>query len=213
MSSQADPTYPDAPALTSQAALRRLIDGNARFVRGESRFTGMRPEALAELAKGQQPFATVLGCADSRVPPELIFDAVLGELFVVRVAGNVLSPEVAGSIQYAGTHLRTPLFVVLGHESCGAVQAALATRLEGVQHRSRIQILVDNILPAIQHVDAALRPEEQLARAVEANVRWHVRQLREFPEAQARIAAGDDVQLVGAIYDIASGHVRFLEAD
>ena len=127
------------PPVSAQEALRRLADGNARFLRGESRFTGMRREDLDRLATGQQPFATILGCADSRVPPELIFDAVLGELFVIRVAGNVLSAEVAGSMQYAGAHLRTPLFVVLGHEGCGAVTAAIESQFEGVQHRSRIQ--------------------------------------------------------------------------
>ncbi len=144
--------------VTADEALRRLIDGNARFLRGESRFTDMRPEMLADLAKGQQPFATILGCADLRVPPELIFDAILGELFVVRVAGNVLSPEVAGSFQYAGVHLRTPLFVVLGHEGCGAIQAALASRFLGVQHRSRIQILLDSIMPALQDMDGDFPP-------------------------------------------------------
>jgi carbonic anhydrase len=198
--------------ITADEALHRLIDGNARFLRGESRFAGMRPEMLAELSKGQQPFATVLGCADSRVPPELIFDAILGELFVVRVAGNVLSPEVAGSFQYAGVHLRTPLFVVLGHEGCGAIQAALESRFLGIQHRSRIQILLDSIMPALQDVDAALPPYEQLARAVEANVRWTMRQILESPEGKARVAAGE-YKLVGAVYDIASGRVRFLESD
>ncbi len=91
-----------ANTVAAAEALHLLIEGNARFRRGEASFTGMRPDALAKLAKGQRPFATILGCSDSRVPPELIFDAVLGELFVIRVAGNVLSPEIAGSLQYAG---------------------------------------------------------------------------------------------------------------
>jgi carbonic anhydrase len=198
------------PALSADEALRRLVAGNERFLRGEARFTGMRREVLADLARGQQPYATILGCSDSRVPPELIFDAVLGELFVVRVAGNVLSPEIAGSLQYAGAHLRTPLFVVLGHEGCGAVSAALGSRLEGVQHRSRIQILVESILPAIPEVDPRLSQEQQLARAVEANVRWSLRQIRESPEGQARLAEGW-MRLVGAIYEIDTGRVRFLD--
>jgi carbonic anhydrase len=199
------------PPVSADEALRRLIEGNGRYLRGESRFTGLRPEMLDELATGQRPFATILGCADSRVPPELIFDAVLGELFVVRVAGNVLSPEVAGSLQYAGSHLQTPLFVVFGHEGCGAVQAALQSRLLGVQHRSRIQILVASIVPAIEGVDASLPPQEQLARAVEANVRWQLGVIRDSPEGQARAAAGD-FKLVGAIYDLRSGRVRWMEA-
>src|ERR1051325_10740535 len=96
--------------LTADLALARLIAGNERFLRGESRHAATPRETLADLAKGQRPFATILGCSDSRVPPEWIFDAGLGELFVIRVAGNVLSAEVAGSLQYAGAHLQTPLF-------------------------------------------------------------------------------------------------------
>ena len=87
----------------------------------------MQKEILADLAQGQHPYATILSCSDSRVPPELIFDAGLGELFIIRVAGNVISAEVAGSLQYAGRHLHTPLFVVLGHTNCGAVAAAINT--------------------------------------------------------------------------------------
>jgi carbonic anhydrase len=102
------------PSYTADEALARLVAGNERFVRGEARFPTVQKEILAALAKGQRPYATVLGCSDSRVPPELIFDAGFGELFIVRVAGNVISPEVMGTLQYAGVHLRTPLFVVLG---------------------------------------------------------------------------------------------------
>jgi carbonic anhydrase len=129
---------------------------------------------------------------------------------VVRVAGNVISGEVAGSLQYAGSHLHTPLFVVLGHEGCGAVQAALATRAHGTQHRSRIHILVENILAGLGEVDQEASPEAQLSQAVEQNVRWAVRQIAESPEGRARIAEGE-MRLVGAIYEIASGRVRFLE--
>src|SRR3954464_4799459 len=127
-------------AVRADDALRFLVEGNARFQRGEARLTGMRPDVLAKLAKGQKPFATILGCSDSRVPPELIFDAVLGELFVIRVAGNIMSGEIAGSLQYAGVHLQTPLFVVLGHSGCGAIHAGLSYRSSGIRHQSRIQI-------------------------------------------------------------------------
>jgi len=116
------------PDISADEALHRLIDGNERFLRGKAHSDGLQRETLAELARGQHPFATILGCSDSRVPPEWIFDAGLGELFVARVAGNVLSPEVAGSLQYAGVHLQTPLMVVLSHEGCGAIQAALETK-------------------------------------------------------------------------------------
>src|SRR5688572_8509338 len=132
--------------MTADQALARLIEGNERFLRGEARFPTVQKEILADLAKGQSPYATILCCSDSRVPPELVFDAGFGELFVIRVAGNVYSPEVAGSLQYAGRHLQTPLFVVLGHTKCGAVHAALDTKLQNAHHHSRIQILVDSIV-------------------------------------------------------------------
>src|SRR6187200_3611753 len=140
---------PPPQGLTSDEALARLREGNERFIRGEARFPTIQKEILAELAKGQQPYATILGCSDSRVPPELVFDAGFGELFIVRVAGNVVSPEVMGTLQYAGVHLRTPLFVVLGHEGCGAVQAALAAKFQGARDRSRIERLLENITPGL----------------------------------------------------------------
>src|SRR5258707_2212606 len=105
-------------------ALTRLMEGNARFLRGESRFTRGSKEVLADLVKDQHPFAAILGCSDSRVPPELIFDAEFGDLFVIRVAGNVGWPEVLGSLPNPGTHLKKRLFMVVGHEGAGAVQAA-----------------------------------------------------------------------------------------
>ena len=120
-------------------SLKRLKDGNARFVRGRARFPTVQKEVLAELAKKQQPYATILGCSDSRVPPELIFDAGFGELFIIRVAGNVLGPSILGTLQYAASHLRTQLFVVLGHEGCGAVKAALADRKSTRLNSSHIQ--------------------------------------------------------------------------
>jgi carbonic anhydrase len=178
------------PDISADEALQRLIDGNQRFLRGEPHLGGVPRETLAELACGQHPFATILGCSDSRVAPETIFHVGLGELFVVRVAGNVLSPEVAASIQYAGAHLQTPLLVVLGHEGCGAIQAALATKYEGVQQRSRIQLLVDTILPALDGLDPDLPPPERLAQAVEINVRWTLRTILESPEGQVRQAEG-----------------------
>jgi carbonic anhydrase len=196
--------------ITAGEALRRLLDGNERFLRGEARFAGFHRDRVADLVGGQQPFATILGCSDSRVAPEVIFDASLGELFVIRVAGNVLSNEVAGSLQYAGSHLGTPLIVVLGHEGCGAIQAALASRDEDVQHRSRIQSLVDSLLPGLQGVDPGLPPADRLSRAVESNVRWAVRQIEESPEGQARKAEGW-MRIVGAIYEIETGRVRVLE--
>jgi carbonic anhydrase len=201
----------DPPDISADEAHERLIDGNGRFLRGEARSPGLQRETLAELARGQHPFATILGCSDSRVPPEWIFDAGLGELFVVRVAGNVLSPEVAGSLQYAGAHLRTPLFVVLGHEGCGAIQAALETKYRGVRQRSRIQLLVDSILPALTGLDPRLPPPVRLEQAVELNVRRTVRTILESPEGKGRLAKGR-MKTIGAVYEIQTDRVRFLDA-
>jgi len=201
---------PDPVVLRSAAelGLQKLIEGNQRFMLGEARFPTVCKDTLANLAKEQKPFATILGCSDSRVPPELIFDADFGELFIVRVAGNVISPEVMGSLQYAGAHLRTPLFVVLGHDGCGAVKAALQYKLDGVQLRSRIQMLVDGILPGLCDLGQDVSNSESLGAAIEANVRWSMRQILESPEGQNAIKAG--AKLVGAVYEIVNGHVRFL---
>ena len=196
--------------LTPDAALRRLKAGNARFVGGRTRFPTMQKEVLAELARGQQPYATVLGCSDSRVPPELVFDAGFGELFVIRVAGNVLGSSTLGTLQYAGSQLATPLFVVMGHEGCGAVKAALATKIAGAAQKSRIAALLENIVPALEGLDASRPPDALLRAAVEANVRHTVRELRNTPEGKARLAGGS-IKLVGAVYDLRSGRVRFLE--
>jgi len=204
MSSSAEPT------VSADKALLRLKGGNERFVSGTARFPTMQNQILADLAKGQNPYATILSCSDSRVPPELIFDAGFGELFIIRVAGNVFSPEVAGSLQYAGRHLRTPLFIVLGHTHCGAVAAALDTLLRGSRHHSRIQLLVDCILPALLDLDTRLTPEMMRAQGIEANVRWSMRQILESPEGRERQTEGH-MKLVGAIYELETGRVRFLE--
>ena len=194
---------------TAAEALARLTAGNERFVQGLARFPTVQKEILAELAKGQRPYATIIGCSDSRVPPELVFDAGFGELFIVRIAGNVVSPEVMGTLQYAAVHLHTPLFVVLGHKGCGAVQAALATMEGAPRERARIALLLENLLPGLQTVDPNLPPHNRLDAAVEANVRWSMHQLRDTPEGRARMAEGI-VKLVGAVYELETGRVRFL---
>ena len=198
------------PGVTAAEALQRLVDGNQRFLRGEPRSRGIPRETLAELARGQRPFAAILGCSDSRVSPEMIFDAGLGELFVIRVAGNVLSPEVAGSMQYAASHVQVPLLVVLGHEGCGAIQAALETKYHEVRQLSRIQLLVDSILPNLDGLDADLPPAERLAQAVELNVRQTLRTILASPEGMARQADGS-LKFLGAIYEIETGRVRLID--
>lgn len=190
-------------------ALRRLIEGNERFVRGEARAQTANPADLVQLAEGQHPFAAILGCSDSRVPPELIFDQGFGDLFIVRVAGNVASAETLGSLGYALKHLRVPLFVVLGHERCGAVQAALQAKLRGPSERGNIAELLDAIIPGLEDVDATTTPDVQMRQAVEANVHWTLQQLRSAPGAQLPLAEGQ-VQLAGAVYELATGRVRFV---
>jgi carbonic anhydrase len=195
---------------SAEAALARLVAGNARFVGGTARFPTVQKEVLASLAKRQNPYATILGCSDSRVPPELVFDAGFGELFTVRVAGNVVLPAVAGTLQYAGVHLATPLFVVLGHDRCGAVEAALAAKLRGVRQKSRIEVIIQSMLPSLADVNLALPAEERMRAAVEANVRWALRRIRESPEGRTRLAEGK-TKLVGGIYELTAGRVRFFE--
>lgn len=195
--------------ITSQQALRRLVDGNNRFVAGKARFPTVCKETLAALAKEQRPYATILGCSDSRVPPELIFDANFGELFIIRVAGNVISPEVMASIQYAGAYLHTSLFVVLGHAGCGAVKAALDSKLHNVHHHSRIQLLVENILPGLSALKGHRPTKDLLAQAIEANVHWSMHQLLETPEGQSATKEGR-ATLVGAVFEFNTGRVRFL---
>jgi carbonic anhydrase len=196
--------------LTGDQALKRLQDGNARFMAGKAQFPTVQKEVLAMLARGQHPFATILGCSDSRVPPELLFDASFGQLFVIRVAGNVLDTAVEGSLQYAGMHLRTPLFVVLGHEGCGAVHAAMEHKFHGATHGSRIEKVLEEIAPALQPPDPIFSPAQQLAVAVEANVRHTLRQILYSPEGERRRKEGF-MKAVGAVFEFHTGQVRFLD--
>ncbi|TMB20132.1 MAG: carbonic anhydrase [Deltaproteobacteria bacterium] len=202
----------EGAAVTSAEALQRLIAGNERFVRGASAQRPPQHDRLVELVEAQHPFATILGCSDSRVPPEMVFDQGFGDLFIVRVAGNVVGTETLGSLGYALEHLATPLFVVLGHEGCGAVQAALQCRLGGATEPGRIAELLDAILPALQGIDPSEPPAARLHRAVEANVRWAVRQLAATPAGGAALADGR-IGLIGAVYELATGRVRFLREE
>jgi len=195
--------------MSAEEGIKRLIAGNERFLNGTARFPTVQKDILSALTREQHPYATIIGCSDSRVPPELIFDANFGELFVIRIAGNVMSPEIAGSMQYAGTHLKTPLFVVLGHENCGAVQTALDVKFRNANVPSRIDLLLRDILPCLEGINGHANPEIQLAQAVEANVRWTMRQIAESPEGRARAIEGH-YRLLGAIFQISSGRVRFL---
>lgn len=206
-----DPTRGSGSAITAaEAALERLRLGNERFREGRSRHHHESADWRNHLLKSQEPFATVLGCADSRISPEIIFDQGLGDLFVIRVAGNVIGEEVAGSIQYAFQHLRTPLLVVLGHEGCGAVTAAVQAMLGKHDEPHYIELLIGLISPGLREVDLSLEDHCRLNAAVEANVRWSVRQLAESP-AGRRSDVEQRGLLVGAVYELASGTVRFLD--
>lgn len=198
-----------ARQLAADRAIGRLKEGNERFVGGRARAPVFRAEQVTGMVVRQQPFATILGCSDSRVPPEFIFDAWLDELFVVRVAGNVLGPAVIATLQYASHHLHTPLFVVLGHEGCGAVKAALAYRFHQHREADRIEALLDLIVPALDRLDRLASDDEQLGAAVEANVRRTLRLLIESPEGANQLEKG--ARLVGAVYELHTGRVRFLD--
>ena len=170
-----------------EEAMEKLMDGNDRFVQGKSIHPHESADYRASLAKEQHPFATVLTCSDSRVTPVLIFDQGIGDLFVIRVAGNVIDEDVAGSIEYAVDHLGAKLLVVLGHENCGAVSAAyhwfVAKDLEK-REPHEIEHLLMQIEPALRDLDRTKPMETQISDAVERNVRVAINELMRFPEMQ-----------------------------
>ena len=135
---------------TADEALAKLMEGNARFVSGDMQHPNLSAERRAELAEGQAPYAVIVSCSDSRVPPELVFDAGPGDLFVIRVAGNIVGDDAQASIEYAVGVLKTPLVLVMGHESCGAVGAAVKTQTEGTEFPGSIHDLVETIRPSVE---------------------------------------------------------------
>ena len=200
----------DARPKEAAEALTRLKEGNLRFVTGRVAHAHEAAAWREHLKESQQPFATILACSDSRVPPELVFDQGFGDLFVIRVAGNIVATDVVGSLAYAIRHLGTTLVVVMGHESCGAVTAAVDA-LEGRGNEPRfIAALVAAIKPGLNGLPAAVKGADRVHAAVEANVRWSMRQLAAIPEGK-RALEHKKCTLVGAVYDIATGTVRFLD--
>jgi carbonic anhydrase len=187
-------------------AWQRLLQGNKRFVAGESIHAHASKEWRKRLTTGQKPFATILGCSDSRVPTELVFDQGFGDLFVIRNAGNVISTDVLGSLQYAGHHLQVSLLVVLGHEGCGAVTAALDAKFKRAREPERIEALVRMIEPGLKDIDPNLSPERQLRAAVEANVRWSMTELAELPEVKKALK-DRRLEMIGAVYELETGKV------
>jgi carbonic anhydrase len=185
-------------------ALGELVQGNRRFVTGRFEHARLDKERRDELAKAQHPFAVVVGCSDSRVPPELVFDQGLGDLFVVRVAGNVIDDASLGSIEYAVEHLGADLVIVLGHERCGAVKAAL----DGVALPGHIGAIAAQLSPAIAEAKLDRGPDP-LDTAVRANVVRIVEQLRGAGPILAEKFVSDELAIVGARYDLDSGEVEF----
>jgi carbonic anhydrase len=194
----------ELPPVSPEEALARLKERNERFVNGKSRHPHESAGLRHQLVSSQRPFAIVLGCSDSRVPVELIFDQGFGDLFVIRVAGNVLTDDVIGSIEYGRIHLNSQLLVILGHEGCGAVTAVLEVRKHASSDPYGIQTIVHLIEPAIVDVDSGLPMSEQVYRAVELNVRSAQEELKKLPETQTL-----PVHTVGAVYDL-EGTVRWL---
>lgn len=195
---------------TPEEALRMLKTGNARFFGGEAR----RPELSAAERRaqilGQSPFAVVLGCSDSRVPTEIVFDQSLGSLFITRVAGNIVDTPTVGSIEYAVGHLNTRLVVVMGHEGCGAVKAALLPAADRARETPAIQALLNQIVPSVANLPTIRDEKAKMREAVIANVRLQVAELKQEPAIQAALAA-NRIGVVGAYYEITSGAVDFLE--
>jgi len=205
----ADEAAPVPSSVNPADALQRLKDGNQRFVAGKPLHQRQNAAHRAELVAAQHPFAAILGCSDSRVPLEIVFDQGLGDLFAVRVAGNVAGGDERGSLQYAVAHLHVPLLVVLGHERCGAVSAALSPPSELAKEADGVQELVARIVSNVKALPASGDEAERVHQAVEANVRASLQQLRGTAVLKEKIAAGE-IRVVGAVYELDSGRVRWL---
>lgn len=196
---------------SAEDALTKLKDGNKRYMAGASSVLRIDPVRREQTAtKGQKPVATILGCSDSRVPPEIVFDQKFGNLFIIRVAGNVTGTSEIASAEFGVQYLGTPLVVVLGHSACGAVQAAVEkTPLDG-----KLPKLVELISPAVDQVKKAnskLTGKELMEAAVEQNVRYQMSELTSKSDVLKKALADKKVMIVGAIRDINSGNVRWLK--
>lgn len=200
--------------ISAVEALQRLLDGNARFVSGVRSLDAMVSHTrLDEFTAGQQPFAVILGCSDSRVPVEIVFDQGMGDLFVIRVAGNVVAPSQIGSVEFAAERFSTRLVVVLGHSSCGAVQATLE-QLRGPAERQspNLTSIVSRIEPSVAAVleNAGESDDSELERlAVRANVRASVEALKHGSDILENLVARDELLIVGAEYSLDTGVVDF----
>ncbi len=194
---------------TPDQAWLMLREGNARYFNGKAEHPNADQSRRDEVAEGQNPFAVVLACADSRVPVERVFDRGIGDLFVVRVAGNVSDTDEVGTIEYGAGHLNSPLVVVMGHSACGAVKAVAS----GAEVHGSIPGLVDNIIPAVEWVRKnrpGLTGDELVSAAIEANVWQSIDDLFTKSEEVRGLVEANRLKVVGAVYDLASGRVRWL---
>jgi carbonic anhydrase len=200
-----------AVARDPDAVLARLLEGNKRFVSGQLIHPGRKPGDFAALAEGQAPVAIIVGCADSRVGPELIFDQGVGDLFVVRVAGNIVDgagPTVKGSIEFAVAELGARLIMVLGHSQCGAVKAAVAHIDANDSLPGSIRGLVDLIRPAA--AAARGKPGDKLENAIAANVMQGVERLKGQDPILSEFTKKGELKVVGAVYELSTGQVKVL---
>lgn len=202
--------------ISAEKALQALRDGNSRFVRGEVDAAAIASRARdADLVSGQKPFAIVLACSDSRVPVELVFDQGFGDLFVIRVAGNIVAPSQIGSIEYAAQQFGTRLVVVLGHSNCGAVVATLDELARKSAHRSpNLRAIVDRIRPAVEPVLAAHGNDHESAAvirdSVRANIEASVERLSHGSRILEKLIDSGALAVAGAEYSIATGNVKFI---
>ena len=200
--------------LSASEALDRLREGNRRFA-ADIRSADQSHDRRAELAAGQAPFAIILGCSDSRAPVELVFDQGLGDLFVIRVAGNIVAPSQVGSVEFAAEAFGTRLVVVLGHTQCGAIGATLEQLQRPREMRSRnLQSIVDRVRPSVEGLlatDVARDPAALYQAATRANIRSAVDHLRHGSELLERLILHNGLRVVGAEYSIETGVADFFE--
>ena len=202
--------------IPASEALERLRQGNRRFVAERARRGSGQPAGRrAEIADGQEPFAIILGCSDSRVPAELVFDQGLGDLFVIRVAGNIVAPSLVGSVEFAAEQFHTRLVVVLGHTQCGAVTATLEQLRRPASGQSKnLKSIVDLIRPAVKDLvnpDGTPYDESMVSRAVRANVRASADHLRHGSPVLEQLIQTSGLLVVGAEYSLETGVVDFFD--
>ena len=202
--------------ISAHEALERLREGNRRFVNDlPSLHTFTNQARRRELASGQKPFAIILGCSDSRVPAEIVFDQGLGDLFVIRVAGNIVAPSQVGSVEFAAERAGTRLVVVLGHSNCGAILATLEELGRPSEDQSQnLRSIVDRIRPSIEPLltaESAEQPEALVRDAVRAHIRVSANHLRHGSEVLEQLIQNDGFMVVGAEYSLESGIVDFFD--